>query len=177
MTSAYPEIYQAWKNDPQTFWGKASALIDWYKPATQIFDPAQGPYGRWFADAECNTCYNMLDRHVEAGRGHVSAILYDSPVSGQKNRFTYAETLEQVMRLSAVMQDFGIQKGDRVLIYMPMVPQALFAMMACARLGAIHSVVFGGFSADELAPRIDHANPALIIASSCGLEAHKIVSY
>ncbi len=177
MTSAYPEIYQAWKNDPQTFWGKASALIDWYKPATKIFDPAQGPYGRWFAGAECNTCYNMLDRHIEAGRGDVPAILYDSPVSGQKARFTYSETLEQVMRLSAVMQDFGIQKGDRVLIYMPMVPQALFAMMACARLGAIHSVVFGGFSADELAARIDDATPALIIASSCGLEANKTVSY
>lgn len=177
MTLAYTDIYQAWKNDPQGFWGEVAKRIDWYKPAEKIFDPAQGPYGRWFAGAECNTCYNMLDRHIEAGRGDVPAILYDSPVSGTKASFTYSEVLEQVMRLSSVMQGFGIQKGDRVLIYMPMVPQALFAMMACARLGAIHSVVFGGFSADELAARIDDATPALLIASSCGLEANKIINY
>lgn len=177
MTSAYSHTYSAWKNDPLHFWATAAERIDWFKPAEQIFDPSLGPYGRWFTGAECNTCYNMLDRHITAGRADVTAILYDSPVSGQKAAFTYSETLEQVMRVSAVLQDFGIQKGDRVLIYMPMVPQALFAMMACARLGAVHSVVFGGFSADELAARIDDATPALIIASSCGLEAQKIVAY
>lgn len=177
MNSVYTSIYQTWKDNPQDFWHKASSLIDWYKPANTIFDPLLGPYGRWFNGAECNTCYNMLDRHVEAGRGDVPAIIYDSPVSGQQASYTYSETLEQVMQLSSVLRDFGIEKGDRVLIYMPMVPQALFAMMACARLGAIHSVVFGGFSADELAARLDDATPKLIIASSCGLEANKIIQY
>ena len=143
--------------DPEGFWGEAAREIDWIEPAKKVFDPAMGLYGRWFAGAVVNTCYNALDRHVAAGRGDQLALIHDSPLAGSVTKFTYAEMLHEVKTLAAIMQDFGVVKGDRVILYMPMVPEAMVAMLACARIGAVHSVVFGGFAAKELATRIEDA--------------------
>ncbi|HZP77463.1 MAG TPA: propionyl-CoA synthetase [Pseudolabrys sp.] len=175
--SRYPDIYARWQRDPEGFWGDAAAEIDWYEPATKIFDPNAGIYGRWFVGASCNTCYNALDRHVARGRAGQAALIYDSPLSNSKTTLTYAQLLREVQALGAILQDFGVGKGDRVIIYMPMVPEAVVAMLACARIGAIHSVVFGGFAAKELATRIDDAKPKLILSASCGLEPGRIVQY
>ncbi|MGA2794669.1 MAG: propionyl-CoA synthetase [Roseiarcus sp.] len=177
MTSRYAEVYGEWRADPQAFWGKAARAIDWIKPPKRIFDPHAGVYGRWFPDATCNTCYNALDRHVAAGRGERTAILYDSPVAAAKRRISYAQLLDEVATLAAVLGDFGVVKGDRVIVYMPMIPEAVVAMLACARIGAIHSVVFGGFAAKELATRIDDAQPKLVLTASCGIEPGRIVKY
>jgi propionyl-CoA synthetase len=177
MSSRYAEVYAQWQADPLAFWARAAQAIDWYDKPERIFDPCLGVYGRWFPDATCNTCFNALDRHVAAGRGAQTALLYDSPVSATKQRLTYAELLDEVATLAAVLRDFGVGKGDRVLLYMPMIPQAVAAMLACARIGAVHSVVFGGFAAKELATRIDDARPVLVLAASCGLEPGRIVSY
>ena len=136
-----------------------------------------GLYGRWFAGAVVNTCYNALDRHVAGGRADQLALIHDSPLSGSVTRFTYAQMLHEVKTLAAIMQDFGVAKGDRVILYMPMVPEAMVAMLACARIGAVHSVVFGGFAAKELATRIEDARPKLIFSASCGLEPGRIVHY
>src|SRR6187397_1220319 len=176
-TSRYHEIYARSLADPEGFWGEAAAAIDWYEPAKRVFDKDAGVYGRWFTGASCNTCYNAIDRHVERGRGAQAAIIYDSPVTNTRRAITYAELQREVATLAAVLVDFGVTKGDRVIIYMPMVPEALFAMYACARIGAIHSVVFGGFAAKELATRIDDAKPKLILSASCGIEAARVVPY
>jgi propionyl-CoA synthetase len=152
-TSRYHDIYARSMRDPEGFWGEAAQAIDWYEPAQKVFDPDAGVYGRWFTGASCNTCYNAIDRHVARGRAAQAAIIYDSPVTGTKRVISYAELLKEVETLAAVLRDFGVQKGDRVILYMPMVPEALFAMYACARIGAIHSVVFGGFAAKELSGR------------------------
>lgn len=175
--SRYPETYARWKKDPEGFWAEAAKAIDWFEAPKKIFDPNAGVYGRWFPDAVCNTCYNAIDRHVKAGRGKQAAIIYDSPVTGTKRTFTYAELQTEVGTLAAMLKEQGVEKGDRVIIYMPMVPEALFAMYACARLGAIHSVVFGGFAAKELATRIDDAKPKLILTASCGIEVARIIAY
>src|SRR4051794_19677675 len=175
--SRYPQVYAAWKADPSAFWAEAAREIDWFKPADKVFDPEAGVYGRWFVGAECNTCHNAVDRHVAAGRGEQAAILYDSPLANAKRRLTYAELLEEVRTLAAVLQDMGVQKGDRVILYMPMIPEAAIGMLACARIGAIHSVVFGGFAAKELATRIDDAAPKAILSASCGLEPGRVVAY
>jgi propionyl-CoA synthetase len=159
MTSRYHEIYRHWQDDPQGFWAEASKQIDWVRALQRIFDPNAG---RWFPDATCNTCWNAVDRHVASGRSEQIAVLYDSPVAATQRAISYRELLRQVRHLAAVLQDLGVAKGDRVLIYMPMIPEAVFAMLACARLGAVHSVVFGGFAANELATRIDDAQPKLI---------------
>jgi hypothetical protein len=148
MASRYPEVYAAWQRDPQAFWAEAAQEIDWIEKPKTIFDPNAGVYGRWFPDAVCNTCWNAVDRHVQGGRAAQPALIYDSPMAGAKRVYTYAQLLEEVRTLAGVLQEFGVAKGDRVVIYMPMVPEALFAMLACARIGAIHSVVFGG-SGDE----------------------------
>ncbi len=177
MPSRYGAAYQSWKNDPEGFWEKAADEIDWSVEGPNVFDAAQGQYGRWFPDWECNTCYNCLDRHVERGRRGQPALIYDSPITGKKKTFSYEELLEKVQAMAAVLQDRGIGKGDRVIIYMPMIPEAAMAMLACARLGAVHSVVFGGFAAHELATRIDDATPKAIIAASCGIEPGRIVAY
>lgn len=177
MTSKYAAVYEAWKRAPEDFWARAAQEIEWSKPFTRVFDPATGPYGRWFVDGECNTCHNAIDRHVAAGRGDRLAIISDSPITGAKAKYTYSELLEEVSAMAAVLSDRGIGKGDRVIIYMPMVPEAAFAMLACARLGAIHSVVFGGFAAPELAIRIDDATPKMIVSASCGVEPGRIVAY
>jgi propionyl-CoA synthetase len=176
-TSRYHEVYSRWQRDPQGFWAEAAAEIDWIEPAKAVFDAKAGVYGRWFAGAVCNTCYNALDRHVLRGSGSQPALIYDSPVTNTKRTFTYAELLAEVRALAAVLKDFDVGKGDRVILYMPMVPEALFAMLACARIGAIHSVVFGGFAAKELATRIEDAKPKLILSASCGIEVARVIPY
>ena len=175
--SSYHQVYGNWQKDPTAFWGEAARAIDWIEAPREIFDAAQGPYGRWFPDAICNTCYNLLDRHVANGRADQDAIIYDSPVAHAKRKLTYAQVLDEVSALAAVLQDFGVGKGDRVIVYMPMIPEALIAIYACARIGAVHSVVFGGFAAKELATRIDDAKPKLVLTASCGIEPGRIVPY
>ncbi|WP_342070441.1 propionate-CoA ligase PrpE [Yoonia algicola] len=173
----YAEVYGAWQNDPEGFWMDQAKSIDWVTPPTKALDDSKAPLYRWFADAEVNTCYNAVDRHVENGRGEQLAIIYDSPVTHTKHTITYAELQTRVASLAGALRAKGIEKGDRVIIYMPMIPEALEAMLACARLGAIHSVVFGGFAANELAVRIDDATPKAIIAGSCGIEPGRVVHY
>jgi propionyl-CoA synthetase len=174
--SRYREVYAGWQADPVGFWEAAARDIDWIKPADKVFDSQAGVYGRWFVGAECNTCYNAVDRHV-ATRGNQAAIIYDSPVTNTKRSITYAELQDEVATLAAVLQEMGVVKGDRVVIYMPMIPETSFAMLACARIGAIHSVVFGGFAAKELATRIDDAKPKVILSASCGVEGARIIPY
>ncbi len=176
-SSRYHEVYARASRDPEGFWAEAAADIDWYEPAKKIFDPSAGVYGRWFVGASCNTCFNALDRHVLRGRGKQAALIYDSPMTGAKTVFTYEQLLAEVKTLAAILQDFGVSKGDRVVLYMPAVPEAVMGMLACARIGAIHSVVFGGFAAKELATRIDDARPKLVLSASCGLEPGRIVKY
>jgi len=177
MASSYHAIYQRWTADPGGFWGEAAAAIDWFTPYERVFDPEQGVYGRWFPGGTTNSCFNCLDRHVERGRADQPALIYDSPITGTQKSYSYGALLDEVKALAAVLLDLGVEKGDRVIIYMPMIPQAVMAMLACARLGAIHSVVFGGFAGHELATRIDDARPKLIIAASCGIEPNRIVPY
>jgi len=175
--SRYHEVYARWQRDPEGFWAEAAKEIDWFDPAKRVFDPAMGVYGRWFAGGVLNTCYNALDRHVAGGRAKQAALIYDSPVTATVASYSYEEMLFEVATLAAILQDFGVGKGDRVIIYMPLVPEAVFAMLACARIGAIHSVVFGGFAAKELAKRIDDAKPKLVLSASCGIEPGRIVKY
>src|SRR5258706_608689 len=176
-TSRYHQVHARSLADPEGFWGEAAREIDWIEPAKKIFDPGSGPYGRWFAGGVVNTCYNALDRHVAGGRADQVALIHDSPLAGRVTKFTYEQLLDEVKALAAVMQDFGVAKGDRVILYMPMVPEAVVAMLACARIGAVHSVVFGGFAAKELATRIEDAKPKLIFSASCGLEPGRLVQY
>jgi len=176
-TSRYHEVYARWQRDPEGFWGEAAQDIEWYEPPKKIFDKDAGIYGRWFTGATCNTCYNALDRHVLAGRNDQPALIYDSPVTSTVKTFTYGRLLSEVQLLGAILRDFGVTKGDRVIIYMPMVPEAVFGMLACARIGAIHSVVFGGFAAKELATRIDDCKPKVILSASCGIEGTRVVPY
>src|SRR6201996_1686701 len=175
-SSRYHEVHARSLRDPEGFWGEAAAEIDWIEPAKKIFDPTIGLYGRWFAGAVVNTCYNALDRHVANGRADQVALIHDSPLTGRVTKLTYAQMLREVQALAAVMQDFGVAKGDRVILYMPMVSEAVVAMLACARIGAVHSVVFGGFAAKELATRIEDAKPKLIFSASCGPEPGRIVA-
>lgn len=177
MQSRYFDVYGAWQKDPEGFWEEAAKAIDWFSPPDRIFDPDEGVYGRWFVGAETNTCFNCLDRHVAAGRGEQVAFIYDSAMTGERKSFTYADVLSEVKAIAAVLADLGIGKGDRVVIYMPMVPEAVFSMLACARLGAVHSVVFGGFAAQELAARLNDSQAKLIISASCGLEPGRVVAY
>src|SRR6201987_914476 len=176
-TSRYHDIYARWQRDPFGFWGEAAGDIDWFEKPKKVFDPAAGVYGRWFVGGVCNTCFNAVDRHVNAGRGEQAAIIYDSPLAGAKRTLTYHRLLTETQVLGGMLRDLGVGKGDRVIIYMPMVPEAVIAMLACARIGAIHSVVFGGFAARELATRIDDAKPKVILSASCGLEPGRIVKY
>jgi propionyl-CoA synthetase len=176
-TSRYHEVYARWQRDPQGFWGEAAQAIDWIEKPKKIFDKDAGIYGRWFSDGVVNTCWNALDRHVLAGRNNQAALIYDSPVTNTKQTFTYGRMLSEVQLLGAMLRDFDVAKGDVVIIYMPMVPEAVFAMLACARIGAIHSVVFGGFAAKELATRIDDAKPKVILSASCGIEGARVIPY
>jgi propionyl-CoA synthetase len=176
-TSRYPEVYGRWQRDPEGFWAEAAAEIDWIEPAKKVFDPAAGVYGRWFVGGVCNTCWNAVDRHVMAGRGPQPAIIYDSPLTQTKRVISYDRLLTETQVLAGMLRDFGVEKGDRVILYMPMVPEAAIAMLACARIGAVHSVVFGGFAAKELATRIDDAKPKVILSASCGIEPGRVVPY
>jgi propionyl-CoA synthetase len=177
-TSRYHDVYARWQRDPLGFWGEAAAEIDWIVKPKTVFDPNAGVYGRWFPDGVCNTCYNAVDRHVEAGRGEQVAIIYDSPVAGTKQTITYAALQTKTELLAGILKhNFGVEKGDRVILYMPMVPEALVAMLACARIGAIHSVVFGGFAPKELATRIDDCTPKVILSASCGIEVARVIPY
>lgn len=173
----YADVYAGWKADPEGFWMRAAEAVDWTRKPSRALDDSRAPLSRWFADGVTNTCWNAVDRHVEAGRGDQLAIIHDSPVTHLKKGITYSQLRDRVASLAGALRAQGVEKGDRVIIYMPMVPEALEAMLACARLGAIHSVVFGGFAARELAVRIDDCQPKAIIAASCGIEPGRIVHY
>ena len=174
--SRYHDIYASWKQDPAAFWAEAAMAIDWAAPWEQVYAQVGG-LDRWFVGAQCNTCWNAVDRHVKEGHGERLALIYDSPVTGARARYTYRQILDEVSVLAAALEDLGVRKGDRVILYMPMVPEALFGMLACARLGAIHSVVFGGFAPPELATRINDAKPRLILSASCGIEPGRVIAY
>ena len=173
----YAEAFQQSITDPEGFWGAAADGIDWYRQPTVVLDRTNPPFYHWFADGLLNTCYNAVDRHVRRGRGDQAALIYDSPVTGTGRTFTYPDLLDQVQRFAGVLRDLGTGQGDRVVIYMPMIPEAVVAMLACARIGAVHSVVFGGFAAPELAARIDDASPKVVVTASCGIETTRVLEY
>ncbi|MET7460997.1 propionyl-CoA synthetase [Nonomuraea sp. NPDC005501] len=170
--SAYDAVYRRSIDDPEGFWAEAAAGVDWDVPPATVFRD-----GRWFPDGRLNTCFNAVDRHVLAGHGDRTALIHDSPVTGAVRAYTYAELLDEVARTAGMLRDLGVGAGDTVVVYMPMVPEAVIAMLACARLGAVHSVVFGGFAAAELAVRIDHARPVVVLSASCGIEPSRVVAY
>jgi propionyl-CoA synthetase len=175
--SGYDETYRRWRRDPDAFWLELAAAVEWEHEPRVGLDAGNAPLYRWFPDGRLNMCFNLLDRHVRDGRGDQAALIYDSPLTGQARTYTYRELLDETARVAGAFARLGVEKGDRVVIYMPMVPEALMAMMACARLGAIHSVVFGGFAANELASRIEDCRPKLIVSASCGIEPTRIVEY
>ncbi len=174
---SYRDVYLAAQADPEAFWLEAAKAIEWDQPPTQALNADNAPLYEWFTDAKVNTCWNAVDRHVQAGNGDRVAIIHDSPITGTKRELTYAELQTATANLAGALASKGVTKGDRVIIYMSMVPEALVAMLACARIGAIHSVVFGGFAANELAVRIDDAKPKAIIATSCGIEPGRVIAY
>jgi len=177
MTSEFNSVYQASIEHPEAFWAEQAEQVFWYKKWDQVLDASDAPHYRWFTGGETNACYNAVDRHVENGRGDQDAIIYDSPITGAKSKLSYRALRDRVARFASVLLTQGVKKGDRVIIYMPMIPEAAIAMLACARIGAIHSVVFGGFAARELAVRIDDAKAALIVAASCGIEPGRTIEY
>ena len=173
----YAELYRQSLEDPDGFWGAAADMVDWITPPSVVLDASAAPFYRWFAGGVLNTCHNALDRHIESGHGDRPALIFDSPVTDTVQTFTYRELRDEVARVAGVLASLGVTKGDRVIIYMPMVPEAVMAMLACARLGAVHSVVFGGFAANELATRIDDATPKVMLSASCGIEPGRVVEY
>ena len=177
MSSRFDQIYRRSIDDPEGFWAEAAEAIHWDKRWDKVLDDSNKPFYRWFSGGRLNTSYNALDLHVENGRGNQSALIYDSPVTNTKRTLSYEELRDKVATFAGVLAEQGVVKGDRVVIYMPMIPQALVAMLACARLGAVHSVVFGGFAANELAVRIDDAKPKVIVSASCGIEPGRVVEY
>jgi propionyl-CoA synthetase len=177
MASIYDEVYARSQQDREGFWAAAAEDVYWYRRWDRVFDDARPPFYRWFTGGVLNTCYNALDLHIDRGRGKQRALVYDSPVTGSVRDFTYFELRDEVARCAGGLTRLGIAKGDRVIIYMPMVPEAVVAMLACARIGAVHSVVFGGFAPHELAKRIDDAQPKLIISASCGIEVNRVIAY
>jgi propionyl-CoA synthetase len=174
---AYQRAYDESINTPERFWDRAAQDVVWSKKYTTVLDDSRKPFYRWFVGGELNTCYNAIDYHIEQGRGEQIAIIYDSPVTGVVRKITYRQLRDEVARFAGALNANGVHKGDRVIIYMPMIPQAAVAMYACARIGAIHSVVFGGFAPNELAVRIDDAKPKIIVSASCGIEGKKIIYY
>jgi propionyl-CoA synthetase len=177
MNHRYAEVYNQWLADPEGFWAEAAEAVHWFKRWDHVLDASRPPFYRWFAGGLVNSCYNALDVHVAQGRADQLALIYDSPVTNTVKTFTYRELLQEVARFAGVLAQQGVEKGDRIIIYMPMVPEAAIAMLACARIGAIHSVVFGGFAAHELATRIDDARPKLILSASCGIEGSRVIPY
>jgi len=175
--AGYREAYRRSIEDPEGFWSEQARLVDWIKRPRQVLDDSRAPFYRWYPDGTLNTCYNALDRHVVAGHADRTALVYDSPVTGTSRRYSYAELLERVAAFAGALRGLGVEKGDRVVIYLPMVPEAVIAMLACARIGAVHSVVFGGFAPHELAVRIDDARPKVIVSASCGVEPTRTVEY
>jgi len=175
--SVVDELHRASLDDPDAFWGEAARAIDWTVAPQTVLDGSRAPFYRWFPDGELNTAWNCIDRHVAGGRADKLALVYDSPVTGQVRRFTYRELQTEVARLAGALRGLGVERGDRVVLYMPMVPEAVFGMLACARLGVIHSVVFGGFAPRELAIRIDDAQPKVILSASCGIEGQRVIPY
>ena len=175
--ATYRHAWEQSINDPEYFWGEAARGIDWFREPTTVLDSSRAPIFEWFSDGEMNTCFNALDRHVEGGHGDRLALIYDSPVAGAKATYTYVELLDQVAQFAGVLRGLGVEKGDRVVVYMPMIPEAVIAMLACARIGAVHSVVFGGFAAHELALRIDDARPKVVVSASCGIEVRRVIEY
>jgi propionyl-CoA synthetase len=173
----FDEIYRRSLEEPEAFWAEAAAAIDWVEPWERVLDDSRAPFYRWFAGGRLNSCQNALDRHVENGRGEQPALIYDSPVTERVESFTYRELLDRVARFAGALSAEGVERGDRVIVYMPMVPEAVIAMLACARIGAIHSVVFGGFAANELASRIEDAAPKVVVSASCGIEPGRVVAY
>ncbi len=177
MPGAYEKAYLESLSDPRRFWARAAEDVEWMRRPRGVLDDGSPPWVRWFPGGVLNTCYNALDLHVATGRGEQAALVYDSPVTGTLRRFSYRELLDAVSRFAGALRSLGVEKGDRVLLYMPMVPEALIGMLAAARIGAIHSVVFGGFAAEELAQRIQHAAPKVVLSASCGIEPGRVVSY
>ncbi len=177
MANKYEEVYRQSMQDPEGFWGQAAEDVHWYKKWDKVLDDSNKPFYRWFVGGEINTCYNALDFHVDRGRGDKVALIYDSPVTDTIKKYTYAELRDEVAKFAGVLAGQGVVKGDRVIIYMPMIPEAAIAMLACARIGAIHSVVFGGFAAKELATRINDAKPRVMVSASCGIEGSRIIKY
>src|SRR6476659_8122002 len=173
----YRELFDASIADPNAFWAEAASAVTWTRAPERILDDSRPPFYRWFPDGELNTCVNAVDRHVADGRGDQPALVYDSPVTGVKRVYTYAQLLDETARFAGALRGLGVGKGDRVVVYMPMIPEAVIAMLACARLGAVHSVVFGGFAPHELAVRIDDVRPAVVVTASCGIEPTRIVEY
>jgi len=177
MTNPYQTAFEQSINDPDGFWGKAAEDCHWYKRWDKVLDDSNKPFYRWFTGGEINTCYNALDFHIDQGRGEQLALIYDSPVTDTITKYTYNQLRDEVAKFAGVLKNLGVEKGDRVLIYMPMIAEAAMAMLACARIGAVHSVVFGGFAAKELATRINDAKPKVIVSSSCGIEVKKVIAY
>jgi len=177
MTNAYESAFKQSIDDPNAFWGQAGEDVDWYKKWDTVLDDSNKPFYRWFAGGKLNTCHNALDRHIENGRGDQAALIYDSPVTNTVSKYTFGELRDKTAKFAGVLTELGARKGDRVLIYMPMIPQAVMAMLACARIGAVHSVVFGGFAAKELATRINDAEPKVIVSASCGIEVTRVIPY
>ncbi|MEE8196708.1 MAG: AMP-binding protein, partial [Acidiferrobacterales bacterium] len=173
----FQSVYDRSLRDPDGFWAEAAEDVHWTKRWDKVLDDSNKPFYRWFSGGEVNTCYNALDVHIENGRGAQAALIYDSPVTGKIKTFSYTELRDKVANCAGALAAMGVKKGDRVIIYMPMVPQAVVAMLACARLGAVHSVVFGGFAANELAVRIDDAQPKVIVSASCGIEVNRVIPY
>src|SRR5262245_19543164 len=171
------DVYAESLRDPDRFWRKAAEGLEWVTPPAAALDDRRAPFYRWFTGGRLNTCHNALDRHVQAGRGEQDALIYDSPVTGQVEHISYRALLERTERCTGALEALGVRQGDRVVIYMPMIPEAVVAMLACARLGAVHSVVFGGFAPPELATRIDDAKPVLIVSASCGIEGARVLPY
>jgi propionyl-CoA synthetase len=174
---SYAQDYRLSLEDPDRFWAQAATAINWIHKPSVVLDPTDAPFSRWFPDATLNTCYNALDRHVVAGRGEQPALIYDSPVADSRREYSYTELTELTAKFAGVLRALGVEQGDRVLIYLPMVPEAVIAMLGCARIGAVHSVVFGGFAANELSARIDDARPKVIVSASCGIEPSRLVEY
>ncbi len=177
MNKKYLQHHTDSIQSPEQYWADAASQIDWFEPYERVLDDSNPPFYRWFSGGTLNTCHNAVDRHVTAGRGDQTAIIYDSPVTGSKTTYSYQQLLDKVSHLAGALLQLGVRQGDRVIIYLPMIPEAVFAMLACARIGAIHSVVFGGFAAKELATRIDDAKPKAILSASCGIEVAKVIAY
>ena len=177
MSDKFNKIYEQSINDPEKFWGNASNDVFWFKKPTKILNKSNPPFYKWYEDGITNTCYNALDIHIDQGNGKRTALIYDSPITGNKSKFTYQELKSKVSKFAGALKDQGVNKGDRVIIYMPMIPEAVVAMLACGRIGAIHSVVFGGFAANELASRIDDSKAKIILSASCGYEPGRTIEY